>query len=169
MGSAPAAKGWRFQTTLGSTDPRNVEPDRPSGASLFFPRGETEAQNGEGARVLLPSPWRGPAPGKDQQRGGSPAWKIVRKTAQCWARPHPTPAASLPPLPTPSESGWAPGVPGVGSENSGPVLYTSREPAAVTPALSTGPQDHLTMPRCPPRAPVGSSHRDDVSTHGPLT
>ena len=79
--------------------------------------------------------------------------------------PHPTPAASLPPLPTPSESGWAPGVPEVGLENSGPVLYTSQEPATVTPALSTGPRDHLTMPRCPPRAPVGSRHRDDLCPH----
>lgn len=76
-----------------------------------------------------------PLPGKTSKEGE--VGMENRKMAQCWARPHPTPAASLPPLPTPSESGWAPGVPEVGLENSGPVLYISQEPDAVTPALST--------------------------------
>lgn len=92
MGSSAAAEEYRFQTTVGFIDPKDVELDGHSGAPFFFARAEIEVHRGEGVHPLLPSSWRGPtqeravgAGIRARQGVGSQEWNIISKTAQCWS------------------------------------------------------------------------------------
>lgn len=146
MGSAPEPKRCRSHTTVGSIGPRKVERDGPSGAWLFLPGGDSGARSEEGAGIVLPSPWRGPTLGRDQQSGGGGV-SHQEDSPVLFVTPPPTPVSRAGPL---------------RCLRRGPYrLPTSPE----SPALSTGPQVPLRIASVPPGAPAGRGHGDGLRPH----